>query len=221
MAFTFLVVILIGFGPTYYFGRPPGAPQLQALVHVHAVIATAWCLLFLTQATLIATHRIRVHRKVGVAGAILAGALVVSGYLVAVNAARLGHGPPGRDQVRFLAIPLGGLVFFSLFFGLGIWNRTDRDAHKRFMVLATIVLLSAAFGRLVPRYGLPAMPTLTTGSAVLVLMAWGWDLWASGRIHRVLLWGGIIAVLSLPLRYAIARTQGWEVLAGRLISGGN
>ena len=88
MAAAFLAIIFLGFGPTYYWGQFQDAPQVRGLVHVHALIATGWCLLFLTQATLVATHRTRIHRKLGIAGTILALALVISGYLAAISSAR-------------------------------------------------------------------------------------------------------------------------------------
>lgn len=217
MAAVFLAVIFLGFGPTYYWGQFQGAKRVQALVHVHAFIATSWCLLFLTQATLVATHRTRIHRKLGIAATVLAAALVTSGYLAAINSARLGHGPPGRNHVQFLAIPLGSLVMFLLFFAIGFWKRTDREVHKRCMVLATIGLLSAAFARLGNQVGHPGLPALAVGTILIVMLALGWDWWVTGRVHPVLLWGGLILVLSAPLRFAISRTPAWMNLSRQLI----
>lgn len=217
MAVVFLAVVFIGFGPTYYWGQFLGAPHLQGLVHAHALIATCWCLLFLTQATLIATHRTRIHRKLGIAATVLAAALVISGYLAAVNSARLGHGPPGRNHVQFLAIPLGSLLMFSLFFVIGFWKRTDREVHKRCMVLATIGLMSAAFARIGNQVGHPGLPALFAGTLLIVLLALGWDWWATGRVHPVLLWGGLLLVLWQPLRAAISRTPAWMTFSRQLI----
>lgn len=220
MAIIFVLVAFVGFAPTYYLGRFYGAPKLEALVHVHAVIASSWCILFLVQATLIATHRVRIHRRVGVAGAILAIALIVSGYLVAVNSARLGHGPPGRNHVQFLAIPLMSLLLFGGFVGLGLLKRKNRELHKRLMVLATIALLSAALARIGRHVGVPGPLALLVGTIVLVSVALAWDWLATGRLHPVLLWGGLICIASQPARDYISHTPAWMTVADRLMGSG-
>lgn len=217
MAALFLAVIFVGFGPTYYWGHFLGTPPRQAVIHVHAAIATLWCLLFLAQATLVATHHTQVHRKLGFAATALAVALVISGYFAAINSARLGHGPPGRNHVQFLAIPLGSLVMFSTFFLVGFWKRTDREVHKRCMVLATIGLMSAAFARIGTQLGTPGLPALFTGTALIVAVALGWDWWVTGRVHPVLLWGGLALVLSQPLRFGISRTPAFMAFSRQLI----
>jgi len=217
MAILFLLVAFVGFAPTYYLGRFFGAPKLEPLVHVHALIASSWCILFLVQATLIATHRVQVHRKLGVAGAIVAIALIVSGYLAAVNSARLGHGPPGRNHAQFLLIPLTSLLLFGSFVGLALWKRKTRELHKRLMVLATIALLSAALARIGRQTGVPGPTGLLVGTIVLVVIALAWDWRASGRVHAVLLWGGLICIASQPIREFLSWTPAWMAIAHRLI----
>ena len=48
------------------------------LVHVHAALFTAWVLLFVVQTAFIAQRRITLHRKLGIAGAVLAAAMVTA-----------------------------------------------------------------------------------------------------------------------------------------------
>jgi hypothetical protein len=53
------------------------------LLHVHSVIMSFWCLLFFVQAYPVATHRIRVHRRLGILGPVLAFLLVAIGTVEA------------------------------------------------------------------------------------------------------------------------------------------
>ena len=67
MAIAAVATVFFGFAPTYYLKSfthtavyPTGlpvSPSLPALVHVHALVFTAWILLFLVQTTLIAADR--------------------------------------------------------------------------------------------------------------------------------------------------------------------
>ena len=45
-----------------------------------------------------------------------------------------------------------------------------------------------------------------------------WDLRTRGRLHPATLWGGLLVVLSMPVRLAIAFTSGWLGFADRLTS---
>lgn len=166
---------------------------------------------------LVATSRVRLHRKLGVAGAVLAVALIVSGYLAAVNSARLGHGPPGRNHAQFLATPLMSLLLFGGFVGMALWKRKNRELHKRLMVLATIALLSAALARIGRQVGVPGPGALLAGTIMLVVIALAWDWRATGRVHAVLLWGGLICIASQPIRQLISRTPAWMAIAHRLM----
>ena len=68
MAIASLLTAFVGFAPTYYLRGLSDAPPLPTLVHVHGLLSTAWLLLFLTQASLVAAHRTDIHRRLGVAG---------------------------------------------------------------------------------------------------------------------------------------------------------
>src|SRR6266540_6354206 len=77
MAIAAALTVFIGFAPTYYLSGTFGGRPLTTLVHIHGAIATAWILLFLTQTSLIAATRTDLHRRLGVAGALLAVLLLV------------------------------------------------------------------------------------------------------------------------------------------------
>src|ERR1700682_958818 len=79
MAIAMALTVLAGVAPTYYlrfFGDGPRATvsggPFTSLVHVHGALFTGWVVLFIVQTALVATHRVAVHRRLGVAGAVLA-----------------------------------------------------------------------------------------------------------------------------------------------------
>ena len=99
MALAALLIIAIGFAPTFYL-RPSSLAPLAPLVVVHGVIFTAWIVVFLAQTSLIATGRTAIHRKLGFLGLGLAVVMLIMGPLIAISAARRG-GLPG-DPLPFL-----------------------------------------------------------------------------------------------------------------------
>src|SRR5262245_36136817 len=65
---------IAGFGPSIINQSSRNVPlPLTPLVTAHAIVSSAWLLLFVTQATLVAIGRTAVHRRVGIAGLVLTG----------------------------------------------------------------------------------------------------------------------------------------------------
>jgi uncharacterized membrane protein YozB (DUF420 family) len=216
MALIALLIALIGFAPSYYLRGLGGLEPLTTLVHLHGVLATAWLLLFVAQTSLVSAGRTDLHRRLGPAGAVLAAVFVIVGYITSIEAARKGVTPPGGPPpLAFLAVPMGTLLSFAVLAGLGIYWRGQRETHRRLMLLATIALLPPAFARF--RWFGPGGPPLAIGgTCLLVVTCMLWDRRLHGRIHRAFLWGGGLLIVSLPLRFALTRTEGWLVLASWL-----
>src|SRR5262245_48271427 len=149
------LTVFCGFAPTFYLRLFSGGPKttisgrpFTPLVFVHAALFTGWVTLFIVQTALVAGRRVKVHQRLGVAGAILAGSMVVVGTLLAVESAAAGSAPPGVDPLAFLAIPIGDIVLFATFVVAALRLRRDREAHKRLMLLAYVSLMAAAVARL-------------------------------------------------------------------------
>ena len=150
-----LVLALIGFRMFYlqlqaFPGRPLTPPNRTLLI-LHGVLMTAWMLLAVIQPLLIAGGRKQVHRILGTAGALLAAAIVVVGYLVAIHSARVN--PPdlklfGLNQKEFLTVPLSGVVTFGAFVWAGVWARKRPEIHRPMMFMASMSVIAAAMGRM-------------------------------------------------------------------------
>lgn len=216
MALAVLVSVIVGFSRSFFL-RPlfPNWPSpSEAIFYVHGTAFTAWIALLVTQASLVARGRTDLHRKVGPFGIGLAVAMVVLGTLGALIAARRPTGfvdvpvPP----LQFLAIPIFDIVLFMLFVGLAIALRRNPQSHKRFMLLATVDLVTAAVARwpVVINFG-PAVFFGVTDLFLLPLVIW--DFRSRGSLHPVTLWGGLLIIVSQPLRLAVSGTEGWLTFA--------
>src|SRR5687767_5107095 len=123
-------IAVAGFAPTFYlrswFGAPPtvgGSTELTPLAQIHGAVFTAWMVLFIVQTSLIASRRVKVHRRLGIAGAVPAVMMVVVGWMTATAAAARGATPPGAEPLQFLAVPLFDLVLFAIFVGTALMRR--------------------------------------------------------------------------------------------------
>jgi hypothetical protein len=219
MAIAIGLTVFAGFASTYYLRFFAGGPKatltggpFTALVHVHGALFTTWVLLFMVQTALVASRRVAVHRRLGVAGAALAAAMVVAGTSIAIATAARGSAPPGVDPLAFLAIPIFDMVLFATFVTAALALRRDKEAHKRLMLLAYISIVVAAVARL-PGV-LPLGPPAFFGLSFLFVVAAAiYDFLSRRRVHKVYLWGGALIAVSVPVRLAISGTAAWRALA--------
>jgi len=219
MALAMLLTVFAGFGRSFFL-RPwfPGHPSPpEAVFYWHGAVFTAWYLLLLVQALLIAGGRVDRHRMLGKAGAVLAAAMVVIGVYVALVAA----GRPGGfigvpvPPLAFLTIPFVDMAVFGIFVACAIAKRNVPQTHKRLMLIASIGPLTAAVARLPFDFILASGPPAFFGLTDLFLLALvAWDLATRRRLHAATLWGGLLLVLSQPLRLLVSGTDGWLGFAG-------
>lgn len=105
------------------------------------------------------------------------------------------------------------LVFASLV-GVGFYFRRRVDVHKRLMLLATISILPAATARLPFAFIQQVGPLAFFGLADLFIVpCLLYDLGARGHLHRATVWGGLVIVVSHPLRLLTGNTQAWLAFA--------
>ena len=128
VALLMILLNVVAFGPSIVnpSGRRVPLP-FSPLVNAHAIVSVAWLLLFLMQATLIATRHIAIHRRFGMIGAALAVVFVVLGYFSVVEQARRGFDLSG--DISRVPPPLGSLrpwrrqsVYFSSFSTSPFWS---------------------------------------------------------------------------------------------------
>ena len=94
MALAILATVIVGFSRSFFL-RPlfPDWPSpSETIFYVHGALFTAWIVLLVAQASLVAVGRTELHRKIGPSSAVLAVAMVVLGTLGALIAARRATG---------------------------------------------------------------------------------------------------------------------------------
>ena len=215
MAVAMALAVFVGFAPTYYLKGYFASPALSSILHVHGLLFTSWIVLMLVQTTLVAARRTPVHRRLGVAGAALAAVLVGVGIATAIDAAQRGAAPTGIPPLAFLIIPFGDMVLFAVLVGAAVWYRRQPETHKRLMVLGTIAILTAAIARW-PGV-LPLGPLVFFALTDLFIVAGAvYDKWSRGRVHPAYIWGGLLIVVSQPLRLVLSGTEAWQAFARTL-----
>lgn len=224
MAVAMGLTVFAGFGPSYYLRFLSSGPSTTVsggpftpLVHLHGVLFTAWVLLFIVQTALVASRRVAVHRRLGVATTVLAALMIVVGTSTAIATASRGAAPPGVDPLVFLVIPMFDMLLFATFVTFALVKRRDREAHKRLMLLAYVSIIVAAVARL------PGVLTLGPlaffGLAFLFILMGGlYDFLSRRRVHRVYVWGGALFAISVPVRLIISGTGAWRAFAELLTS---
>ena len=216
------LIILIGFGVSSYARislRAFGEPTLSTLVRLHAAIGVAWTVLLIVQARLIATRRTRLHRRLGIAGMLIAVGIVGLGWIVEIAAVRRAVASGRSDEYRLVILPLEELVGFAILVGTALWLRRRSDYHKRLMLLGTLALIPAATTRLFMLTG-GVMMLLTVaglGEAMFIIAMWVHDRRTVGRIHPATLYGGGILLVMAVTRPWVMGTDAWFALAKVLV----
>jgi hypothetical protein len=223
MAVLMALTAFAGFAPTFYlrgyFGAPvtiSGSTTLSPLTQVHGALFSAWVLLFIVQTALVANRRVAVHRRLGIAGVVLAAAMIVAGFNTAIASAARGAHPPGAEPLPFLVVPLFDIALFTIFVSLAVWKRREKESHKRLMLLAYVSIITAAVARIPGVF--PYGPFAFFGLSFLFVVAGAaYDMATRRRVHPVYLWGGALIAVSVPGRLMLSGTQAWLSFAQFLV----
>jgi hypothetical protein len=220
LAMTAAAVVLFGFSRTYFLKEVFGSPSLTPLVHLHGFLFSSWIAVLLAQVSLVAVGRTDLHRRLGVLGALLAVAMLIVGTATAITGAKLGHAPPGAPPALvFLTVPIFEMPVFAALVGTALYLRNKPQYHKRLMVLATLGIMTAAFGRMpldfmqIPN---PIRAFMLTD--LIVLGAVIYDTVKNHKLHPAFLWGGLLVILSHPVRLLVGGTAAWMTFARWLTS---
>ncbi len=210
-----LVIIFAGFARTFFLRSMFGGPPLSPLLFGHGIVMTSWLMLFIAQAWLVGAGRVRLHRKLGVAGLVVAILVLCTSVATAIDAGRRGASPtPDVPPLMFMAIPLFDMPVFATLVGVALWQRNRPDIHKRLMLLATLSLLTPGIGRLPIALIQQGGPPVFFGLALsIVLLCIAIDSAINRRLHPAFFWGGALILAMLPLRLLVATSSWWHEAA--------
>ena len=221
MAMLFLVIVLFGFAQTYFLvGRIALPPWKHAfagprplIVHIHGAVLTAWFVLLVVQTRLVATRRVRLHRRLGYAGMGVASLGVVVGFLVTCEHLARAF-PPGDAKI----VTAGGnlaVLFDVLIFGvlvaLAYFYRNNPAAHKRLILIGTVAILPPAIARS-SFFSLHHFWLVTVGIAyALIVMIAIYDLISRRRVHPATIGGGLfyLLVMNSWVAHTLSNNRGW------------
>jgi hypothetical protein len=213
MALLILATVFVGFARTYYLAGVFHAPLPSLIIHLHGAAFSCWILLLVTQASLVAAGRVDIHRRLGIAGFLLACVMVVLGVLAATDSLVREAGPAGRDPKFFYIIPLTDMLIFATLVFFAFRARSNPPAHKRLILVATVALMIAAIARwplaLVHRN--PIRAALLSYLFLIILVAY--DFWSTRKVHRATLWAGAFLIFVQQIRVPIGKTAAWHAFA--------
>jgi hypothetical protein len=219
------LAVLAGFVPDVVRHLRSNAAPYPIAVHVHAAVTLGWLTLLTSQTLLIRRREVRLHRRWGTAGAILAGAVVVVGLWAALAFEGLAMSTPER-RPHFLAIELSNIIEFGGLAAAAIIARKHPSAHKRLILLATLSLTPAAFNRAV---GKPFLhPLLGSGvwqtwvqifspTDLLVLGIGLYDWRTRGRIHPAWALGALWILTGQLTASWLFYNPAWKAIATAIL----
>ncbi len=218
------VGVLSGFGTDSFNHVRKYGLDYPLIVHCHAVAFVGWLVLFTVQVALIRNARPDLHRRLGVAGAALAGAMLVLGPATALHVDAARFAATGRTP-EFLAVLFTDILAFAGLTGAALLLRGRPAAHKRLMLLGLIYISDAGFARLIN--GFVAAPfgaslageslALYFGSDVLMLALGLRDLATRGRLHPAYVAGALWMLALQATGLVLLNSAGWKTLSLHLI----
>ena len=213
MALLMLATVFVGFARTYYLAGVFHAPLPSLIIHLHGAAFSCWILLLVTQASLVSAGRVDIHRRLGIAGMLLACLMLIVGVLAATDLLVRGTGPPGRDPKFFYIIPMSDMVIFATLIFFAFRARSNPPVHKRLILIATTALLIAPIARMpFPlTYRNPIRVALFTYIFLVILAAY--DFWSTRKVYRVTLWAGAFLIFVQQIRVPIGKTAAWHAFA--------
>lgn len=223
LAVIITVLAVIGFWPSYWGPLLSGTLEMHWLLHLHGLLFTGWVSFFILQAALVYRRRVNLHRRLGAYVGILWGLLV---FLVGLSATFGTASPAIGNASETLADFVWGLMFsipsivgFGALFAAGLYYRNRPVLHKRLMVFATLMLLSAATVRmcrdLIP---LPRPIPEAFGIALpigLGLLVVAYDRWTRRGVQLVS-WIGVTALVAIQSSILFVYTDTWKRMSARI-----
>jgi hypothetical protein len=204
-----LVTAFAGFARTYYLAGLSSAKLPAPIVHVHAILQSAWMLLLLVQMLLVSANRVSLHRKLGIAGFVLASVMVPVAVMLVANQLHR-YASQGDAALSFSLIPLWEVFNFAVLVGSALALRRHPAAHKRLIVLSTVAMMPAAISR-IPVHLIHLWISWELMSFVVAIAAY--DIWSMRRIHAATLAGaGFIGVFMFGCM-PLGQTAAWHAVA--------
>lgn len=216
MAILMIVLVIGGFGTTL-ITKTRAVLSLPTVVHLHGAVFLSWFLLFLAQTRLINSGNLAAHKRIGQLSLGLVPLMIILGYLVTRGAyAKPDFSIAALSSAGSTIYPSSDILAFIVAYCLGIVSRGDSVAHKRFMLLAGLLLLDPAVSRIV-LFGLNWPGSIIVpieGALIMVLVIY--DFIRLKRLH----WASLVGLGLFATMIGLKMTQGeqaWWLSTARFL----
>ncbi len=218
MALGMAAIVFGGFGITYLQPLATGSlGPIPPIVHIHGFFYFTWLILLVVQPFLIRRGSVALHRNLGLFGISIGTGVVIFGCIVTViftkrAVANSNAAVYGLMYISLLAVlGFGGLLF------LAIKNIRNSASHKRYILLATAVLIIGGLNRIYGALGFGLdgdfgylLRYLTVDLFVFALLVHDWK--TMGKPHTSTLIGGSVNIIPQLLHAPIVGSSSFTEL---------
>ena len=210
MALFLVLVVLLGFGPSFYLrgvvpSYPRPNPTLPPAVIFHGLVFSTWMALIVAQTQLISARKHALHMQLGKLGMLFAILMIPVMYLTAVWQVARANQPPYTDPLTWTIVPLSVIIPFAIVVWNGWAKRRDIQSHKRLMLGAAImVVMGPAIGRL------PIAPPVLIGGTIQLILGLAlfiplfvWDRKTLGHTHPATRFAFSLAAITVAVPLAV------------------
>ena len=216
--------VLTGFGTVSFNHVTTRGFDYPLIVHLHAVTFVTWMVLFTAQIGLIRNGRPDLHRRLGLAGVLIAAIMVVLGPATAIVVDAARYATKGQTP-EFLAVQLTDILGFAVLTGVGLALRNRSAAHKRLMMLGLLSISNAGFARFLSGYAaapfgetpVAELVRLFGGSTALLVGLGVYDLVTRGRLHPAYVAGAAFLFALQALAVLGLQSPAWKAVSLKLI----
>lgn len=211
----FLLIMIIGFIPTFLLRPLFRESTLPLYLIIHGILMLLWFSGYFSQNLLIAQRKIINHQKWGLYWFILAILMTLGNLNVVLN---LSSEIVSGELTYFKKVRTyensGGFVIGNLYLSissaililLAYFKRFKPKAHKRALFGASFLLLTPAFDRFIRPFGLPEIFQYV-GSYFIPLALLGYDLFRTRKVHPMTTLILALTFLTLPLLTALINNK--------------
>jgi hypothetical protein len=139
----FIPLTILAFYKTYFIHFPGFENEASYFIHLHALIASIWILMLITQPLLIRYKKNKWHKQIGKLSYILFPLLILSFIPQMIRIII-------SDNPSVLFFPLADSILLILFYSMAIYYRKKAAKHMRYMIGTAIVFLGPTVGRIGP-----------------------------------------------------------------------
>lgn len=210
MGLILIAFLIAGFTP-FIYNRISQEGEISLTLVLHGIVYLSWYCLFVFQASLIAHRKIALHIKLGKASLYLAGAILITGFLMMKNAFDQGStgGTPFTAE-HFILLPVMDLILFSIGYTLAYRNRKTASSHKHYMLITSILIMDPATARLAMTLGFMPLGILFHFGFMIALVIY--DKKHNGKIHKATLIGLSLLIARYFSFFVIGPTETWSKL---------